>query len=344
MCRVRHVFYLGSPHLGAGLEQWVSRLSGVLGKLDESRPLASVLDRRSAGIKDLRAGYLLEDHWRETAHGSKRPIRDVPLLPSANHYTVSATRHDGPSQPDSVDWWVTSSSSPPVPAADPGMAGTSRSPSSTSVTSRVCTISSFSTIPRSTRRCASGSIPRPVPSEEGPSTLYRSPGGRDPERVPGTAVRSRAPPRFPPVRGETIVDALVLNARDHADRPAMRYRVEAGWEVLTWADYERDVRQVAAGLAELGVEPGQTVGILSANRVEWHLADLGTLVNGSVTVPVYPTSSPAQVAYILGHAEARVCFVDTHAQLGKVLEVRDELPRLERVVLAGPRVGSATPS
>jgi pimeloyl-ACP methyl ester carboxylesterase len=96
---LRHVFYLGSPHLGAGLEQWVSRLSGVLGKLDESRPLASVLDRRSAGIKDLRAGYLLDDHWREAGHASKRPIRDVPLLPSANHYTVSATVTTGRRNP-----------------------------------------------------------------------------------------------------------------------------------------------------------------------------------------------------------------------------------------------------
>jgi long-chain acyl-CoA synthetase len=128
----------------------------------------------------------------------------------------------------------------------------------------------------------------------------------------------------------------VLNARDHSERPAMRHRAEAGWEVLTWADYERDVRQVAAGLAELGVEPGETVGMVSTNCVEWHLADLGSLVNGSVSVPVYPTSSPSQIAYILGHAEARVCFVDTHEQLGKVLEVRGELPRLERLILCGP--------
>ena len=82
------------------------------------------------------------------------------------------------------------------------------------------------------------------------------------------------------------------------------------------------------------MDPGERVAILSANRVEWHLADLGTLLNGSVTVPVYPTSSPAQIAYILGHADVTVCFVDTHAQLGKVLEVRDQLPALKRVVLA----------
>ena len=89
--KLRHVFYLGTPHLGAGLEQWVSRLSGVFGKLDESRPLASILDRRSAGIKDLSAGHLLDDHWRDDGLGSKREPNEVPLIPWANHYAISAT-------------------------------------------------------------------------------------------------------------------------------------------------------------------------------------------------------------------------------------------------------------
>lgn len=87
---VRHVFHLGVPHLGAGLEEWVSRLSSALGRFDETRPFASVLDRRSAGIKDLRAGHLLDEHWdgggRQASAGS-----DVGLIPSANHYVVSAT-------------------------------------------------------------------------------------------------------------------------------------------------------------------------------------------------------------------------------------------------------------
>ena len=140
-------------------------------------------------------------------------------------------------------------------------------------------------------------------------------------------------------QSDTIVDALIANGRRHADRPALRHcpgeHQGAGeWETFTWAEYLLAASQIAGGLAELGVGPGQRVAILSANRVDWHLADLGTLLNGSVTVPVYPTSSPAQVAYILGHAEVTVCFVDTHAQLGKVLEVRDQLPDLERVVLA----------
>jgi len=143
----------------------------------------------------------------------------------------------------------------------------------------------------------------------------------------------------PAHQGATIVEALLANGRRHPDRPAMRRcpadRPSSGeWEVLTWADYVRAAREVAAGLAELGVEPGQRVAILSANRVEWHLADLGTLLNGSVTVPIYPTSSPSQVAYILGHADVVACFVDGHAQLGKIVGVRDQLPALRRVVLA----------
>jgi len=106
------------------------------------------------------------------------------------------------------------------------------------------------------------------------------------------------------------------------------------WRVLTWAEYLLAARQIAGGLADLGIDPGGRVAILSTNRVEWHLADLGTLFNGSVTVPVYPTSAPSQVAYILGHAEVEACFVDTRAQLAKLLEIRDQLPALKRVIIA----------
>jgi long-chain acyl-CoA synthetase len=117
----------------------------------------------------------------------------------------------------------------------------------------------------------------------------------------------------------------------------------APWNVVTWSEYLLRVRRVAAGLAELGVEPGERVAILGGNSVEWHVADLGSLANGSVTVPIYPTSSPAQIAYLLRHAGVRVCVVDSHTQLGKVLEVREQLPALDRIVLAdgAQRVGDS---
>ena len=142
----------------------------------------------------------------------------------------------------------------------------------------------------------------------------------------------------PSAQGDTIVDALTANGQRRPDQPAMRYRPtghtdEDRWRVVTWADYLLAAREIAAGLAEMGALPGERIAILSANRMEWHLADLGALFNGSVTVPVYPTSSPSQIAYILARAEVTVCFVDTHNQLGKLIEVRNELPDLKRVVL-----------
>lgn len=143
---------------------------------------------------------------------------------------------------------------------------------------------------------------------------------------------------MPEEQGNTIVQALSANAQRFGHLPAMRYRPPGHrqgrpWEIVTWAQYLRGVQEVAAGLSVLGLGPGDRVGILAGNAVEWHLSDLGTLANGGVSVPVYPTNSPTQVAYALGHSKSRVCFVDSHAQLGKVLEVREELPLLEHVVL-----------
>ena len=138
---------------------------------------------------------------------------------------------------------------------------------------------------------------------------------------------------FVHIEGDTIVAAFRNTVRRYPDRPALRRHVGSSWESLTWADYGRGVAEVTAGLAELGIESGQQVGIFSNNRVEWHLADFGTLANDSVSVPLYQTSSPEQVAYILGHAEARACFVENHELAVKVLKVRDQLPKLDHLVV-----------
>ena len=107
------------------------------------------------------------------------------------------------------------------------------------------------------------------------------------------------------IEGDTIVDAFRNTVHRIPNRPALRRKVAGRWQTLTWADYGRGVGEVTAGLAEFGIEPGQQVGIFSNNRLEWHLADFGVLANGSVTVPLYQTSSAEQVEYILGHAQAR---------------------------------------
>jgi len=130
----------------------------------------------------------------------------------------------------------------------------------------------------------------------------------------------------------TIVHIFRDRVSAYATRPGLRHRVGSRWETTTWAEYGETVDRVAAALVGTGLEPGDRVGLLSSNRREWHFADLGTICTGAVTVPVYVTSSATQVAYILAHSETRLCFVEGHEQLAKILESRDALPRLERVV------------
>jgi long-chain acyl-CoA synthetase len=134
-------------------------------------------------------------------------------------------------------------------------------------------------------------------------------------------------------RGTTIVDVFWSNAARYGPRPALRTRGTEGWSVLTWEDYARSVRRMAAGLVGLGLDAGDRVGILSGNRAEWHQSDMAVLSAGAVTVPVYPTNSSSQVAYVLSHSGCRAVVVEDIDQLAKVLLRRDELPDLERIIV-----------
>jgi pimeloyl-ACP methyl ester carboxylesterase len=91
--RVRHIVSLGTPHIGAPLEQGAHRAALALHKLPETRMLGSFLKKRSAGIRDLRHGSLVDEDWRGRDPEALRAVacREVPLLPGATHYFVSAT-------------------------------------------------------------------------------------------------------------------------------------------------------------------------------------------------------------------------------------------------------------
>ena len=98
---VRHVFCLGSPHLGAPLEKGVNALGWALGRVPETRPLANVLGVRSAGIKDLRYGACVEEDWCDCDPDELLTDRchDVPFLPGARFYFVAATLSRRPGDP-----------------------------------------------------------------------------------------------------------------------------------------------------------------------------------------------------------------------------------------------------
>jgi long-chain acyl-CoA synthetase len=133
--------------------------------------------------------------------------------------------------------------------------------------------------------------------------------------------------------GETITTRFHDTVERRGDAAALKYKSDGEWREISWSGYAEAVREVAMGLAALGVEPGQAVCILSTNRPEWHIADVGAMCAGAVTAPIYTTSSPSQAAYIAGHCEAAVIFVEDEEQLRKIEKERSELPALRHAVV-----------
>ena len=102
------------------------------------------------------------------------------------------------------------------------------------------------------------------------------------------------------------------------DRPAMRYRTADGWKTLSWNDWDRGSREIAAGLATLGVGKGDRVCVLANSRPEWFMADVGILMAGAVTVPIYHSNTPEQCQYIVDDSGAKVVIAENAAQAAKV--------------------------
>jgi long-chain acyl-CoA synthetase len=115
-------------------------------------------------------------------------------------------------------------------------------------------------------------------------------------------------------------------------REAYRFPKGDSWESVTWQETGDRVTRLAAGLVALGVEPEQRVGIASATRYEWILADLTIMCAGAATTTVYPSTIDDDVAYILADSECRVVFAEDAEQIAKLAKHRAELPHLDKVV------------
>jgi long-chain acyl-CoA synthetase len=120
------------------------------------------------------------------------------------------------------------------------------------------------------------------------------------------------------------------------DRVALRHKEYGIWKRISWRQYGKQVQEVAAGLIALGLEPGNRVAILGDNRPEWLICHLAAMSAGGVTCGVYPTSAAEQVAYVVGHSESKILFVENEEQVDKVLQILPDLD-LAQVVIWDPK-------
>ncbi|HMZ87381.1 MAG TPA: long-chain fatty acid--CoA ligase [Giesbergeria sp.] len=141
------------------------------------------------------------------------------------------------------------------------------------------------------------------------------------------------PGRADVVPGDTI-PALFWNAvRQRGDRVWLRQKELGIWKSWTWMQTAEAVREIAAGLQALGLQRGQTASILANTVVEWVLADLAVLSCGAVSNGIYPTDAASQVQYLCEDSSTRILFAEDDEQLDKALEVREQLPLLQKIVV-----------
>ena len=117
-------------------------------------------------------------------------------------------------------------------------------------------------------------------------------------------------------------------------RHRVRFQVRSGdaWVPVTWGEFAQQIRGVARWLIEHELEPGERVAIYANNSVAWAAAALGAQTAGAVFVPIYPASTPDQVAYILEHAEIRYAFVWGKEPIDRLEKARAQLARPPEVV------------
>ena len=131
----------------------------------------------------------------------------------------------------------------------------------------------------------------------------------------------------------TLPQMLREQAQHNASGIAIRQKEHGIWKPLNWASYFERATHVGLGFKAVGLSDGAHVGVLSENRIEWVLSQLGAGLVGGVTVGVYPTSPTNEIAYVLSHADAEVVVCEDQEQTDKVLQALDQLPRLKKIVV-----------
>jgi len=122
-------------------------------------------------------------------------------------------------------------------------------------------------------------------------------------------------------------------ARKYGDRLAVEKRLQGRWQSCTWNGYYEAAREIGLGLYSLGVRKGDRVAILSQNRLEWVMSDMGIMSIGACTVPIYITLPAEEVAYIISNSESKVYIAENSVALKKALEKKDKCPLLEKIVI-----------
>ncbi|MDO5658524.1 MAG: AMP-binding protein [Paracoccus sp. (in: a-proteobacteria)] len=136
---------------------------------------------------------------------------------------------------------------------------------------------------------------------------------------------------------QSIPALLARNAARYGNRPAYREKEFGIWQSWTWAQAAREVRDLALGLLNLGLAPGDHVAVIGRNRPAHYWSMVAAQMCGAVPVPLYQDAVAEEMVYVLDHCGARFVICGDQEQVDKVLEVGRSVPGIEQIVYTDKR-------
>ncbi|MGI9174016.1 MAG: AMP-binding protein, partial [Rhodothermales bacterium] len=140
------------------------------------------------------------------------------------------------------------------------------------------------------------------------------------------------------VLGRTL-PSLLYDAPYPSNPSAFNQPTGDGWTPLSTDDFRTQAEDTALGLLTLGLERGSRVGMFMESDVPFCVADMGCLIAGFIDVPIYLTSSPEAIEYVIGHAEAQALFVSSGEHLAELADLLHRTSEVKTIIVAEPGVG-----
>ena len=134
-------------------------------------------------------------------------------------------------------------------------------------------------------------------------------------------------------RAKTVGDMFLKRVERDGDRPAFYFKEGGEWQPVGWNTFAKRAGAIASYLLGLGLQIQDKVCVVGSTSPAWCYCDVGGLLAGAVTLGAYPTLTPKQLGYILHHADTKVAFVEGLEEVNKILARRDELTKLEKVIV-----------
>ncbi len=156
----------------------------------------------------------------------------------------------------------------------------------------------------------------------------------------GGSIAARTPTTANAEGARTIADLIPDAVAAFPDRVAVRHKRGGAWQDVTYAQLEEIVGEIALGLIDVGIEPGERVCILAGTRPEWSYVDIAATATGAVVVPIYQTNSPEECHWVISDSGASTIVCENSEQLAKIAAVRERLPELRTVIVIDPDASS----